>query len=189
MVPFIALFFCALYALTAFAEGAGHGNHEQITFLGDWLPRLINFAVIAVAVYFLARTPVRDFFKNRSVEIARAMQESQEARERAMTDLAEMERKIRDLEVEINKMIADAQARGEKDQSALQEEGKKMVQDIQHQVKQSIDVEVRKAKSSLATEAALLSLDLAEGSIKKNISSKDHTQIIKEYISNVGGKG
>jgi F-type H+-transporting ATPase subunit b len=189
IVPFLAAFFCVMYALTAYAAGAGSSAHEPTTFLGDWLPRLINFAVIAVAVYVLAKTPVRDFFKNRSAEIARAMQESKEARERAMADLAGMERKIKDFDVEINKMIADAQERGEKDKNALQEDGKKMVQDIQNQVKQGIEMEVRKAKSALAMEASLLSLNLAEDRIKKNISDKDRQRIIKEYISNVGGKG
>ena len=59
------------------------------------------------------------------------MQESKEARERAVAALAEMERKIKDLEAETNRLIEDAQARGEKDKQALIEEGRKMVSDIQ----------------------------------------------------------
>jgi F-type H+-transporting ATPase subunit b len=189
IAPVFAAFFCVLSALTALAAG-GQSVHEPTTFLGDWLPRLVNFAGLLVIVYYLDKfLGIREFFKNRAIEIAKAMQESHEARERAMIDLAEMERKIKDFDVEINKMIADAQARGEKDKNALQEEGKKMVQDIQNQVKQGIEMEVRKAKSALATEASLLSLNLAEDRIKKNISDKDRQRIIKEYISNVGGKG
>jgi F-type H+-transporting ATPase subunit b len=172
---------------TAFAMSSGAG-HEEFTFMTDWLPRLVNFSIIAVVVVYFGRKPIRDFFKNRSVEIARAMQESQEAREKAVADLAEMERKIKELEVETNKMIADAKARGEKDKQALLDEGKKLVEDIQHQVKQGIDMELRKAKSALATEASLLSLELAENKIKDNISAKDQQRIVKEYISSVGGK-
>jgi len=191
IAPCMIVFFGVLCGLTAFAEGTGHGNQEQITFLGDWLPRLINFAILAVGVYllFTKGIPLADIFKNRSTEIAKAMRESREARERAMVDLAEMERKVKDLDVEISRMIADAQARGEQDKHALLEEGKKAVQDIQYQAKQSIEMEVRKAKSALATEAALLSLDLAEGRIKKNISGKDHARIVKDYIADVGGTG
>jgi F-type H+-transporting ATPase subunit b len=117
------------------------------------------------------------------------MQESKEARERAMFDLAEMERKVKDLEVEMQRMIRDAQTRGEKDKHALIEEGRKVVQDIQLQVKQSIEMEVRKAKGALATEASLLSINLAEGRIKESISSNDHERIVRDYISKVGGKG
>jgi F-type H+-transporting ATPase subunit b len=172
---------------TAFAMSSG-GGHAEFTFMTDWLPRLVNFSIIAVVVVYFGRKPIRDFFKNRSVEIARAMQESQEAREKAVADLADMERKIKELEIETKKLIADAKARGEKDKQALLDEGKKLAEDIQHQVKQGIDMELRKAKSALATEASLLSLELAENKIKDNIGAKDQQRIVKEYISSVGGK-
>jgi F-type H+-transporting ATPase subunit b len=173
----------------AFAEEAGHGGHEEITFMGDWLPRLVNFAVIAAVVIYFMRKPVADFFKNRSAEIEKAMQESKEARERAVAALAEMDRKIKDLEAETGRMVADAQARGEKDKQALIDEGRKVAADVQEQVKQGIDIEVQKAKTVLAVEAALLSLDLAEGRIREKISGQDHERIVKEYIGKVGGKG
>ena len=51
----------------------------------------------------------------------------------------------------------------EKDKQALIEEGRKVAQDVQAQVKQGIDIELQKAKTTLAAEASLLSLDLAEG--------------------------
>jgi F-type H+-transporting ATPase subunit b len=178
-----------MFVATAFAEEAGHEGHEEITFLGDWLPRLVNFAIIAAIVIYFGRKPVRDFFKNRSSEIAKAMQESKEARERAEAALAEMERKIKELEAETARMVADAKERGEKDRQALIDEGKKVAQDVQVQVKQGIDIEVQKAKAALAVEASLLSIDLAEGRIKKTISSQDQERIVKEYITKVGGKG
>jgi len=169
-------------------EETGHGGEEAMTFLGDWLPRLVNFAIIAAVVVYLTKKPIRDFFKNRSTEIAKAMQESKEASERAVAALAEMERKIKELELETSKLIADAQARGEKDRLALIEEGKKAAQDIQAQAKQGIELEVMKAKATLTAEAALLSLDLAEGKIKDKIGKQDQDRIVKEYISKVGGK-
>jgi len=178
-----------LFAAIAFAEEAAHEGHEEITFMGDWLPRLVNFAIIAAVVIYFMRKPVRDFFANRSAEIAKAMQESKDARERAAAALVEMERKIKELEAETARMVADAKERGEKDRQALIEEGRKVAAEVQAQVKQGIDIEVQKAKASLAVEASLLSVDLAEGKIKKTISPQDHERIVKEYISKVGGKG
>ena len=177
-----------MFAAIAFAEEASEEGHEVMTFMGDWLPRLVNFAIIAGVIVYFMRKPVRDFFKNRSVEIAKAIQESKEARERAVAALAEMERKIKDLEVEAGKLVGEAQSRGEKDRQALIEEAKKMVADIDTQVKQGIEVEVQKAKTTLAVEAAILSVDLAEGKIKDKINSQDHERIVKEYIAKVGGK-
>jgi len=157
--------------------------------MGDWLPRLINFAVIAAVVIYYMKKPAQDFFKNRSVDIAKALQESKDGRERSVAALVEMERKIKDLEAETARMVADAQARAEKDRQALIEEGRKAAQDVQAQVKQGIDIELQKARARLAAEAALLSLDLAESRIKEQIGSQDHERMVKEYVANVGGRG
>ncbi len=178
-----------LFAVIAAAEEAAEGAGEAMTFMGDWLPRLVNFAIIAGVVVYFMRKPARDFFRNRTAEIAKALQESKEARERAVAALTEMERKIKDLEAETARMVAEAQTRSEKDKHALIEEGRKVAQEVQAQVKQGIDIEVQKAKTTLAAEAALLSLDLAEGMIKQKIGVKDHERMVKEYISNVGGRG
>jgi F-type H+-transporting ATPase subunit b len=173
----------------AFAEDVAEGGHEEaITFMGDWLPRLVNFGIIAAVVVYYTRKPIRDFFANRSAEIAKSMADSKETRERAVAALADMERKIKEMEAETGRMVADAQARGEKDKQALIEEGRKVAQDVQAQVKQGIELELQKARAALATEASLLSLELAEGSIKSKISSQDHERIIKEYVTKVGGR-
>jgi len=189
IMPLFSAFFPMLLINVAAASEAAEGAHEAITFMGDWLPRLVNFAIIAGVVVYFMRKPAQDFFKNRSVEIAKALQESKEARERAVAALVDMERKIKDLEAETARMVAEAQARSEKDKHALIEEGRKVAQDVQAQVKQGIDIELQKAKTTLAAEASLLSLDLAEGMIKEKIGGKDHERIVKEYISNVGGRG
>ena len=189
ILPWLSALAIILISAVAFAAEAAEGAEESVSFVRDWLPRLVNFAIIAGVIVYFTRKPIRDFFRNRSLEIGKAMQESREARERAVAALAEMERKIKDLEVETGKMIADAQARGEKDRQALVAEAKRMAEDIQAQVKQGIEVEVQKAKTTLAVEASLLSIDLAEGKIKEKIGKQDHERIVKEYVAKVGGKG
>jgi len=180
-----------LFAASAFAEEAAHGggHEEPMTFMGDWLPRLVNFVIIAAIVVYYMRKPARDFFAARSAEIARSMQESKEARERAVAALADMERKLKEMEAETGRMIAEAQARGEKDKQALIEEGKKTAQEVQQQVTMGIDIELQKAKTALAVEASLLSIELAENTIKEKMNNQDHERIIKDYVSKVGGRG
>ena len=177
-----------LVAATAFASSGG-GHAEEITFMGDWFPRLVNFAIITIVLVYFLRKPTRDFFKNRSAEIARSLRESQEARDKAVAALNDMERKIRELEAETKGLIAEAQARGEKDKQALVEEGKKAAKDIAEQVKVGIEIEVAKAKADLAAEASLLAVELAESKLKSSITKQDHERIVKDYISSVGGRG
>jgi F-type H+-transporting ATPase subunit b len=177
-----------LAASVAFASSAG-GHSEEITFMGDWFPRLVNFAIISAVLVFFLRKPTRDFFKNRTADIERSLRESQEARDKAVAALADMERRIRELEAETKSLIAEAQVRGEKDKQALVDEGRKAAKDIAEQVKTGIEIEVAKAKADLAVEASLLAVDLAEGKIKSSISKQDHERIVKDYIANVGGRG
>lgn len=178
-----------LFAAIAAAEEASHGGHEEITFMGDWLPRLANFAILVIILVVFVRKPIRDGFRNRSLEIEKALRESQEARDRAVAALADMERKIKEMESESARMISEAQARGEKDKNALIEEGKKLARDIQDQVKTGVEIELTKAKADLAAEAAALAVELAEGRIKSTIGKQDHDRIVKDYISKVGGRG
>lgn len=177
-----------LIAATAFASSGGHGA-EEYTFMADWLPRLINFAIIVGLLVYFLRKPVRDMFRNRTETIAKALKESKEARERAVAALADVERRMREMEAETRTLIAEAQARGEKDKQALIEEGKRLAKEIQQQVAIGTDIEVQKAKAGLAAEAAALAVDLAEGKIKSSIGKQDHERIVKEYISKVGGRG
>ena len=174
--------------LSATLAGASSGGeHVEMTFLQDWLPRLVNFGLLAVVLVILLRKPVRQFFSNRTLEIKKAIEESKEARERAILALDDIERKLKDAESEANRMVEEARARGEKDKEALSEEGAKVVQEIQAQAKSSIDIEVEKARAALAVEASLLALDLAEGKIKETMDKKDQDRIMKDYISRVGG--
>ena len=177
-----------LLATAAFASSGG-GHSEEITFMGDWFPRLVNFAIISIVLVYFLRKPTRDFFKNRSAEIERSMQESREARDRAVAALSEMERKVRELEAEMKGLGAAAQARGEKDKAALLEEGRKAARDIEAQVKTGIEIEVTKAKADLARGAASLAVDLAQGKITSSINKQDHERIVTEYITKVGGRG
>jgi F-type H+-transporting ATPase subunit b len=177
-----------MIAATAFASEGGHGS-EHYTFVGDWLPLLVNFAIIVGLLVYFLRKPVRDMFRSRTETIAKAMAESKDARERAVAALADMERKMREMEAETRALVAEAQARGEKDRQALVEDGKRIAKEIQEQVRTGTDIEVQKAKAGLAAEAAVLAVDLAEGKIKSSIGKQDHERIVKEYISKVGGRG
>src|SRR3990172_3209758 len=88
-----------LSAALAFAESEGHGGGEEtMTFLGDWLPRIINFAILAGVLVYFARKPIRDFFVSRTAAIAKSMEDSREAKERALSALADMERKVKDVD-------------------------------------------------------------------------------------------
>jgi F-type H+-transporting ATPase subunit b len=179
-----------LISVSVYAEEAApEGGREAVTFMGDWLPRLVNFAIIAGVVVYFLRKPTRDFFRNRTAEIAGAMRESKEARERAVAALAELEQKLGALRGEMDGMLADAQTRGEKDKQALLEEGKRAADDIKSQVRQGIDLEVRKARTALAAEAAALSVDLAEGKLKATINKADQDRMVREYIGKTGGWG
>ncbi len=189
IIPFFYGMAGAFSAALAFAEeNEGHGGGEANTFLGDWLPRIINFAILAAVLIYFARKPIRDFFLSRTAAIAKSMEDSREARERALSALADMERKVKEIGAETTNLIDEARMRGEQDKQGILEEGRKVAQDIQAQVKSTIDIEVQKAKDSLAVEAALLSLDLAEGRIKERMNDEDRERILKEYINKVGGK-
>lgn len=184
---FLSILVMLIFSAIAFASEEGAAAEHGTSFLHDWLPRIINFGVLAAVLVYFGRKPIRDFLKARTEAIEKSLQESRETKEKAFAALAEMEQKVKDVQNETRRILDDARVRGEQDKQSLVEEGKKVVQDVQVQVKSAVDIEVQKARTSLAVEAALLSIDLAEEGIKDKMTSEDRDRIMKEYVKRVGG--
>ena len=57
-----------------------------MTFLGDWLPRMVNFALITALVCYFTRKHVPDTLKNRSSASTQAKHASQQTPDPAVSD-------------------------------------------------------------------------------------------------------
>jgi F-type H+-transporting ATPase subunit b len=169
---------CLLFTAVVFA--AEEGGHS--VGLKDWVWPIINFAIIVfILIKFFAR-PMKEFFKKRTEMIERSIKEAEEAKQFAQKALAEVKERLRNSEREANDIIESARKAGEREKEVLIAEGERLKNKIIAQAKANVEFELKKAKETIKSEAALLALDLAERQIKERLGKKEHDALIEEYI-------
>jgi len=82
------------------------------------LATVINFALIAFLIYWFARKSVPAAFRNRAGMIQKALEEARAASQDASRRLAEVENRLRKLDVEIGQMQASAEKEAEAEAEA-----------------------------------------------------------------------
>jgi F-type H+-transporting ATPase subunit b len=131
-----------------------------------WLSVILNFAVIAAVIVWAGRKYLPGMFRDRTAAIQKAMQEAQKASEEARRKLAEIESRLRKLDVEIGMMrdAAEGEAANEEAriQAAAQEEAGKIVASAE----QEIAAAAKAARRRLAAHAADLAVGLARKQIR-----------------------
>jgi F-type H+-transporting ATPase subunit b len=131
-----------------------------------WLCVLLNFAVIAGAIFYFSKKNLPSVFRNRTATIQKAMQEARQASEEANRRLAEIENRLSRLGAEIAGMTAaaekEAAAEGVRIKAAAEEDARKIVESAE----QEIAAAAKLARRELTTYAANLAVSLAARQIK-----------------------
>jgi len=131
----------------------------------------LNFAIIAVLIFWAARKYLPAAFSARTAAIQKAMQEAQKASEEARRRLAEIESRLMKLDVDIGMMRdaaeKEAGAEEERIQAAAQEESRRIVESAQ----QEIAAAAKSARRELTAYAADLAVGLAKKQIHVDIAT------------------
>jgi F-type H+-transporting ATPase subunit b len=131
-----------------------------------WLCVLLNFAVIAGAIFYFSKKNLPSVFRNRTATIQKAMQEARQASEEANRRLAEIENRLSRLGAEIAGMTATAELEAAAEElrikAAAEEDARKIVQSAE----QEIAAAAKLARRELTTYAANLAVSLAARQIK-----------------------
>ncbi|MBI1987109.1 MAG: F0F1 ATP synthase subunit B [Nitrospinae bacterium] len=169
------------------ALAAGEGGHAggRSTFWPFFF-HSINFVILVVALYYLAGKQITAYFAERRERIAGAIQEARKARQEIERRMLECEQKLKNADQEVAQMRAEAERGAVELQRRLKEEAEQAAQRILQQARLNIEQEVKKARSNLQAEAALLALSLAEQALKDHITLEDQGRLFKDYLSVIG---
>jgi F-type H+-transporting ATPase subunit b len=130
-----------------------------------WLCVVLNFAVIAAAIFWFSRSSLPQMFRNRSEAIRRAMDEARRASEDANRRLSEIETRLSRLDSEISEMRAaaeqEAMAEEQRIRAAAEEDKRRIVEGAE----QEIAAAARLARRELTAFVAGLAVSLAEKKI------------------------
>ncbi|MGC1435738.1 MAG: ATPase [Terriglobales bacterium] len=136
-----------------------------------WVCVLLNFVVIAAALFWLSKKNLPGVFRNRTASIQKAMEEARKASEDANLRLAEIEARLSRLDAEISGMRAaaeqEAAAEEQRIKAAAAEDSRKIVESAE----QEIAAAAKAARRELTAYAADLAVSLAKKQIHVDVAT------------------
>ena len=79
-------------------------------------------------------------------------------------------------------------AQGVVEKQKIIEDATKVAEKMKEDAQARLEQELKKASGQLRSEAVLLSVQMAEEILKKNITAQDHEAMVKEYMDKVVNK-
>jgi F-type H+-transporting ATPase subunit b len=146
---------------------------------------VINFALIAFLVYWFARKSVPAAFRNRTQSIQQALEEARAASQDANRRLAEIEARLRKLDVEIGTMQAAAEKEAEAEEARIQKAAEEEMDKVVAASKAEIAAAAKQARRELTAHTADLAIALARKQI--NVDAGTDQELVRNFAGRLSG--
>ena len=168
------------------ASGDGHGKeNEQKRWIATDTYRVMNFVVLAAALFFLLRKPTSQALTGRIKGIKNQLSELESKKEAAEKQLAEYNNRLSLLDQEAEKIVDGYIRQGNEAKVKILREAEATVEKLNEQAQKTIEYEFKQATMKLQKEILEKALAKAEGIIREKISSEDQNRLIDEYVEKV----
>jgi F-type H+-transporting ATPase subunit b len=188
----VSRFVLIISALLIFNTGAvfasSEGGHEAAEPKG-WVItdtyRVMNFTVLAVALFFILKKPLSQALNARIKGIKDQLETLENQKKEAEIQLAGYNEKLAQLEGEAEKLIQEYARQGEEAKARIIQEAESSATKLEEQAKKHIEHEFNQAKKQLQAEILQVALVKAEEIITAKISSEDQDRLVDDYLEKV----
>jgi F-type H+-transporting ATPase subunit b len=150
-----------------------HGTHLLLSGL--------NFAIVAIVIIWAARKFIPGILQSRNFSIQQALQEARTASQDANRRLADIETRLRQLDVEIGRMQATAENEAAAEEGRIQKAAEEDIRKVALAAKQEIDAAAKQARRELTTHTAGLAIALARQQI--SVDSNTDQVLVRSFTS------
>jgi F-type H+-transporting ATPase subunit b len=147
--------------------------------------RVMNFAVLAVAIFLIARKPASQMLDSRIKGIKDELTVLEEKKKDAEKTLAEFNEKLTQLEKEGESIVAQYIEQGKKSKEKILEEAAASAEKMKEQARRNIEHEYQDARKKLQQDIVEKALLKAEELVKNTISPEDQDRLVDEYLEKV----
>ena len=182
LIGVLAVFLCLSFGTAMAASGGDSGAKGWVK--TDWF-RVMNFVVLAGALFFVLRKPVSKALSSRIKDIQEQLESLEAQRAEAEKQLAQYNEKLSRIESEAAKIVDAYIKQGNQAKAKILKEAEQTAEKLQAQARRNIEHEFDKAKQKLQQEVVESSLQKAKESLKKEITAQDQDNLIDEYINKV----
>lgn len=167
-----------------FAKLTGLSDHQA-----HLVALSVNFAIIVVVVVWFGRKFVPGMLRSRNESIQRALEEARAASQDAHRRLAEIENRLRQLDVEIGQMQASAEKEAEAEEARIKNATEEDIRKVVETAEQEIAAAAKQARRELTSYTADLAIALARKQI--NVDANTDEVLVRDFaakLSEGGGK-
>ncbi len=178
------LLLAGVAAASEAAHGGGHGgvSPEKIN---DLIWRTVNFVVFAAILIKLVAKPAKNFFAQRSQDVATTLEEL--AAKQAATEAAvkAAETSLAEVAKEREKIIQQYMAEGEMEKAKILDKANLVAARLKEMAVMTIQQETKKAAQGLKEEVVGLATQMATDMIKEKATYADQQGLVEEYLKKV----
>jgi F-type H+-transporting ATPase subunit b len=135
----------AVIAVPSLVLAAGGEHHTVTMWESDFKYRVLNFAIFAGLIYYLAANPIKAFFVGRSEDISNQLLEIEEKLKASKNERALAEENLVKAEKKAEELIADAGKEAKLLSSAIAKKNDESLALLEKHVEEKQEVEVKKA--------------------------------------------
>ncbi len=175
----------ACVLITAAGICFASGGNDEITWKKtDWF-KVMNFGVLAVALFLVARKPVAEALNGRIQGIQEDLRVLEAEKKAAEKQLAEYNQRIATLGKEAEKVMDEYRHQGEAAKAKILASAKEAAEKIEEQAKRNIENEFETARQKLRQDIFEQAVAQAESLVKDKITSEDQDRLVEEYLDKV----
>jgi F-type H+-transporting ATPase subunit b len=147
--------------------------------------RVMNFAVLFIALFFLLRKPLKQALNARIKGIKDQLEDLEARKRAAEKELESYKEQLAMLDKESEKIIDDYVKQGESAQAKIIAEAESAAEKLQEQARRNIEHEFKQAEAALKEEILEKALQRAEEIIKSKVSTEDQERLVDDYLKKV----
>ena len=162
--------------------------YQALITLDGWtfLAQICNLMIQLVIFKKFLLKPIRQVIADRKAKADSEIADAQKLRTEAEAMKAEYEQNLQNARTEANEIVANAQktatARGEE----IVGEARAQAAALKQKAEADIAQERKKAVNEVKDEIGGIAMEIASKVVEREISEKDHKDLIDEFIKNVG---
>jgi F-type H+-transporting ATPase subunit b len=170
------------FGMAAFAQLSKTGETEGGG-LEAW--KWVNFVVLAGGLGYLVGKSAGPLFAARSRKIRQDMLDAEDARQEAEARVAEVDRRLADLEADIAALRLESQREAQSEIVRIQRQTAAEIGKIQAHAQREIAAAAKAARSELKRYAAELALSLAEQKIRACMTPQAEDALVRGFVSDL----
>jgi F-type H+-transporting ATPase subunit b len=174
-----------LAGAAAASEAAGGHGGVSAEKMQDLLWRTVNFVVFAAILIKLVAKPAKNFFAQRTQDVATNLEEMAAKQAEFEAAVAAAEARLAAVAKERQSVIQQFIAEGEMEKAKILDKANLVAARIKEMAAFTIDQETKKAAQSLKEEVVGLATQMATDMIKEKATYADQQGLVEEYLKKV----